>query len=72
MSEWISVQSRMPPPGIAVRVKANDIVNEFEEIAVRYECPEYGTTEWETIEGANFPCIVTHWMPLPEPPNDTE
>lgn len=64
MSEWSSVENRMPPSGIAVRVKANDIVNEFEAIVVRYECPEYGTTMWETVDGEDFPCIVTHWKSL--------
>lgn len=65
MSEWISVDDRMPVANKEVRVKAHDIVAEFESTAVRYECPEYGCSMWETADGEDFLAIVTHWMPLP-------
>lgn len=67
MSKWISVDTKMPPTDVEVRVKANDIVTEFESTAVLYVCPEYGNSIWETVDGEDFPCIVTHWAFLNDP-----
>lgn len=57
MSEWISVEDRLP-----------EFVGEyitFDGISP-YISSYYGNGEWESPD-ANDPNI-THWMPLPEPP----
>lgn len=64
MSEWISVEDRYPDDdsGYRVLVLANDIVSEWVEIA------HYNKRNWIMRGGLDYPSIVTHWMPLPEPP----
>ena len=67
MSEWISVEDRLPDETSQVLVVANDIVNEFVDVVTAYICPEYENLMWEK-DGEDYPPIVTHWMPLPKPP----
>ena len=62
MSEWISVESKIPYAGDRVLLLSEDGMY----------------VGWRTIDGYsrdgdldNFAVFsVTHWMPLPEPPND--
>ena len=58
--EWISVEERLPPDGKAVLVvlRNNDMKVQWVEIGIRWH------GQWNDVE--RF--IVTHWMPLPEPP----
>lgn len=65
--EWISVKKETPKETMDVLVVANDIVNEWIDIVKAYICPEYGNVIWEK-DGEDYPPIVTHWMPLPQPP----
>jgi hypothetical protein len=55
--EWISVKDRLPNIMQGVLVWAHGYSSDYIEIAV-YEGNEF------TVDN------VTHWMPLPEPPND--
>lgn len=65
--EWISVKERLP--------EANDEV--WAWTVFHDSDQEYGDTSWLQDDGTwamgsakNF--TVTHWMPLPEPPKQTE
>ena len=68
MSNWTSVEDRLPDKTKNVLVFANDIVNGWQEVLNCYVCPEYGNAIWEYLDCEDFPCIVTHWQELPEPP----
>ena len=63
MSEWTSVEEAYPDneTGYKVLVVANDIVSQWVEIV------NYNGKTWMK-GGSEYPPIVTHWMPLPEPP----
>lgn len=64
MSEWTSVKDRLPGVGKNVRMKVEINGNEFvwEGLIWQSPCPE-------SLEYIDFPS-PTHWMPLPEPPNE--
>lgn len=68
--EWISVEDRLPENNKKVLCFVNDIVSSWQEILECYTCPEYLTHEWLDSESEDYPCIVTHWPELPEPPKD--
>lgn len=68
-SGWVSVGEQMPEHGVDVLGFCNDINIGWQQVIKRYKCPEYETEEWLDVNGDNFPCIVTHWMPLPKPPS---
>ena len=69
MSEWISVEDRLPAESMTVIVYANDIVSSCVDVAECYVCPEYGNSTFEEMVTAeNYAPTVTHWQPLPLPP----
>jgi hypothetical protein len=64
MSEWISVDDRLPVDAKPVIVAGGcgHYSHKYRQWFTNMErdrCGEYYAIEWE----------VTHWMPLPEPPN---
>ena len=63
MTEWISVEDRLPDDesGYKVLVTANDIVSQWVKIL------NHNKVFWIDSGGVEYPAIVTHWMPLPEP-----
>ena len=67
MSEWISVEDRLPDENndefICYVSNKNDKSVDFVSAFV-YENGEFGDTKY----GNNFNKWLTHWMPLPEPP----
>ena len=70
MSEWVSVDDRLPDGG-------TNGVHDCYNVLVFAECPYYpGTIKvatWMDGRFSNYPAgatKITHWMPLPEPPND--
>ncbi len=63
MSEWISVEDRLPSETMDVIVKCNDDGDEWQQGIEAYVCPEYGNLTWED-DSEDFVPIVTHWMPL--------
>jgi len=66
MSEWISVKERMPDECSYVLCYVNDIVSGWVEL-LKYE----GRHVWvDAVNADEYEPIVTHWMPLPEPPKD--
>lgn len=70
MSEWISVDERLPTDNDSVLVCikfVNDDSGESQcEVASVFDHPE----AWRGENNSNNKCnwYVTHWMPLPEPP----
>lgn len=58
-TKWVSIEERLPEYGQSVYTysPAQEDTNECQRIIT---C---GTLK------AGFPCGVTHWMPMPEPPN---
>ena len=74
MSEWISVKKGLPKETMRVLVFANDIVSSWIDVVNAYICPEYENLIWEDLAGEDYIPIVTHWMPLPNPPtpNDSQ
>ena len=63
--EWRKIEESKPndDTGYRVLVFANDIVSSWIEI-VSYSHGRFYKN------GFVYPPIVTHWMPLPEPPKD--
>ncbi len=64
MSEWVSVKDRMPEPGVPVLVVYSG--------HVQYVTYQLEAIEWSSTEGGETMPLsfVSHWMPLPEPPNE--
>lgn len=64
--EWISVEDRLPDDesGYQVLVFANDIVSSWRQFL------NHDGKRWVDKGGYDFIPIVTHWMQLPEPPNE--
>lgn len=74
MSEWISVEDKMPEAYGVYIVYVKDENSPYGE-GIWYEnivtLAEYAFDEWTWDEHGNeydITDIVTHWMPLPDPP----
>lgn len=66
MSEWISVEDRLPDELESVLVSRNgNVCNMFLHGGI-WKPDGYGIRVTHAFDD------VTHWMPLPEPPSDTE
>lgn len=68
MSEWISVKDRMPETYGRYLVHVEDIAGHEPQESCEYIEYYWGNgrfTGWEIFR-------VTHWMPLPEPPESEE
>ncbi|MFN6189739.1 MAG: DUF551 domain-containing protein [Planctomycetia bacterium] len=61
MSEWISVSERLPESGDMVMVW-----NYGEHVLAWLNFTNNGTAYFSSKDDSNFE--VTHWMPLPRPP----
>lgn len=61
MSEWISVEDRLPKVGESVLVygKWDDFDHEYYSVEWNNKSDGFGCKNYATI---------THWMPKPEPP----
>lgn len=63
MSEWVSVEDRLPEPGEQViGLRPNKTWDRCECNPIYFE----GLPCWYMPEGPRDD--ITHWMPLPEPP----
>jgi Protein of unknown function (DUF551) len=65
MSEWISVKERLPAGGIEEVVLTYDEFNGIHDLGTYLRRSRY----WVCEIGESNP---THWMPLPEPPKESE
>ena len=64
MSEWISVEDRLPLP--ETKVLIYDPTSYFDKITFDYMHPEkVWKSECKRTKGRTY---ITHWMPLPPPP----
>ena len=69
MSEWVSVDSGVLPPKQDAELSVDVLVlaaNVVHQAALQYE-----TEEWIDSDGDEV-YWVTHWQPLPPPPEQTE
>lgn len=62
MSEWISIKDRLPENDALVLVCQQDVKDAATFIAF------FINGRWAIL---NNEFTVTHWMPLPEPPNES-
>lgn len=67
-SEWISVEDRMPESGATV-LGYSEIIGDMRCYEIcKGRCDNtlqwWSETGWATVQDL----LVTHWMPLPEPP----
>ena len=74
MSEWISVKDRLPEDMGAVLVIVSGTPRKNITLDGAYEFGEYDPDEGWILE--MWPewkdATVTHWMPLPEPPEEND
>lgn len=67
MSEWISVEERLPEQSVEVLVY--DFVDSMDVMFL--EVDDDGYRFWADDNGYEYSIHdVTHWMPLPEPPKE--
>jgi hypothetical protein len=67
MSNWISVDERMPDENREVFVGCFT----KQGVAVFYAVAMWRKTPWGSFAWEDEDCVIhhpTHWMPLPEPP----
>ena len=69
MSEWISVKERLPRQNTGVLTFAPKMAM---PIVVDWYNGYYGEDDGEWYEGWQTGRNITHWMPLPEPPQKGE
>jgi hypothetical protein len=62
MSEWIKCSERMPEPNMKILAHSKRCKHFFAVRKNRVRLP------WEFVDGDTCYEKITHWMPLPEPP----
>ncbi len=69
MNGWTSVKDRLPKDGKNVLIFARNKTHSWVQIGLYDTCYWYISDEkLDSIE-IDFDECVTHWQPLPEPPN---
>lgn len=64
MMEWISVKDRLPEIGEKVLAYRPSMY--YTVVQTIY----YGVEGWENGYDLSGNMVITHWMPIPEPPKD--
>ena len=78
MSEWISVDDRLPKLGkmVLASVAVGSVMGQSSMVFISVMMPSAisSVKEWqmESIPKIYNPLRVTHWMPLPSPPEDSQ
>jgi hypothetical protein len=65
MSEWISVETELPPPNKQVIVCRVGKTTDGPFFAIR---KNRDVRPWQYLDGDTCYVNITHWMPLPAPP----
>ncbi len=65
MSKWISIKKMVPADGIKVLVLSSSYGHIYEAKLYRFK---NGKIKWQNYDTSIYD--ITHWMPLPEPPED--
>lgn len=60
---WVPVSERLPEAGAVVFAVVYDVNDHSEKL---YQLKYYGDGKWFSWNSACY--VVTHWMPLPQPP----
>lgn len=68
MAEWIDVNERLPELNTRVLVYYFCAEGYSTITVARFDKYTNGDIWWELDDDNQELCIVTHWMPLPEPP----
>jgi hypothetical protein len=68
MGEWISVNDSLPEFDVDVQVYCTDTKEQM--VGFISEKLPHGLFQFAEYRGTKVVCEPTHWMPLPEPPND--
>ena len=70
-NEWVSVEERLPDFDVPVLVYVKDIFDNKGTISItKYTITYDLTNNWLGYENSSFK--ITHWMPLPKPPEKEE
>jgi hypothetical protein len=64
--KWIRVEDELPPLKTYV---IGYVVNLFGR-GKNYVIEVYFSDQQKWLMEENYECVVTHWMPLPEPPKE--
>ena len=69
MSEWISVDDEMPE-GFGWFLVIDEYLPDANKVTIGFYEGVDSEIDWLPLDERNDPdsMIVTHWMPLPEPP----
>ena len=68
MSDWVSVEDRLPEYGVKVLgAFVCEQLNVYELVQEQYGTPPY-PNYWQSVYGNEHFLDVTHWQTLPSPP----
>jgi len=70
-TRWISVDERLPEPLKTVIVYCEPILTHDKNIHSFFEVTAYNKLANEWCMQPRFPHKITHWHPLPEPPESS-
>lgn len=71
MSDWISVDDRLPEQESPVLIIIKHSHHNILQAAFDYRVGSEGWYDFQSEEEVDFN-VVTHWMPLPTPPKESE
>jgi len=73
MSEWISAEERMPEDGGIGYSNTVLLYSPHDGVLVGYlDTQTYAEPTWREYDGWAISWPVTHWQPLPDPPEDDQ
>lgn len=68
MSEWISAEDRLPEAGIVLVANSKIVRTGYYIHKYKYKTVSDFEGEWSWSDSGFWNDPITHWMPLPEPP----